>query len=96
MPRIVLTPQAHQDLEDLFDHLDAQQPRLSDRFAETFDRTCGLHLKHPLMGASSEDLAPNLRHFTVWNYVVFYRPAADGLEILRILHGARDLPSFFV
>jgi plasmid stabilization system protein ParE len=25
------------------------------------------------------------------NYVIFYRPLSDGVEILHILHGARDL-----
>ena len=24
-------------------------------------------------------------------YLVFYRPVADGIEILRVLHGARDI-----
>lgn len=27
------------------------------------------------------------------NYLVFYRPAADGIDIVRILHGVRDIPS---
>ena len=26
-------------------------------------------------------------------YLVFYRPVADGIEIVRVLHGARDIPS---
>lgn len=26
-------------------------------------------------------------------YIVFYRPAPDGIEILRVIHGARDIES---
>lgn len=26
-------------------------------------------------------------------YLVFYRPAAGGIEVVRVLHGARDLPN---
>jgi plasmid stabilization system protein ParE len=47
------------------------------------------------MGAPAEELAPGLRLFTVWNYAVFYRASDPGITILRILHGARDLPRFF-
>jgi plasmid stabilization system protein ParE len=25
------------------------------------------------------------------NYLVFYRPIRDGIEVLTVLHGARDL-----
>jgi toxin ParE1/3/4 len=95
MPRIALTPRAQQDLEDLFDYMDARQAHGSDLFAEKFDEACRLFLAHPSMGATAEELAPSLRQFRVWNYVVFYRPSADGLEIVRIIHGARDIPSLF-
>jgi toxin ParE1/3/4 len=40
-------------------------------------------------------MARVIRHFTVWNYAVFYRPIADGIEIIRIIHGARDIPRLF-
>jgi toxin ParE1/3/4 len=25
------------------------------------------------------------------SYLVFYRPVAEGIEVIRVLHGARDL-----
>ncbi len=28
-------------------------------------------------------------------YLVFYRPTASGIEILRVIHGARDLAAIF-
>ncbi len=95
MPGIVLSPLARQDLEDIFDQLESRQARLSDRFAEFFDQSCRLHLRHPMLGAPCEEFGPGLRCFTVWSYVAFYRSAGDGLEIARILHAARDLPAAF-
>ena len=41
-------------------------------------------------------LYAELRFFPVSRfkkYLVFYRPVAGGIEVLRVLHGARDLPS---
>jgi len=29
------------------------------------------------------------------NYLIFYRPIEQGVEIVRVLHGARDMPSVF-
>jgi len=46
-------------------------------------------------GRSRFDLSPELRGFPVGNYLVFYRPASDGIEIIRVLHGARDIPELF-
>jgi toxin ParE1/3/4 len=31
----------------------------------------------------------------VWNYTVFYRPIDGGIELIRIIHGARDIPKLF-
>lgn len=27
------------------------------------------------------------------NYLIFYRPIEGGIEVVRVIHGARDLPS---
>lgn len=47
------------------------------------------------MGRSREELAPGLRSFPVARYVVFYRTGHRGIEIARVLHGARDLDLLF-
>ncbi len=95
MARVIRSAQAQQDLEGILDYLDSQSNDVADRFATKFDQTCELHAHHPQIGARSEEYAPNLRHFTVWNYAIFYRPIEDGIEIIRIIHGARDIPRLF-
>jgi toxin ParE1/3/4 len=95
MARVIRSKQAQNDLEEILDYLDTQSSDAADRFAIKFDDTCDLHATHPQIGASSEEYAPNLRHFTVWNYAIFYRPIEDGIELIRIIHGARDVPKLF-
>jgi toxin ParE1/3/4 len=57
---------------------------ITDRFA--------LLAKFPHMGKSREvDLGPNRRSFAVNNYVIFYRVRSGQVEILRVLHGRRDV-----
>ncbi|MBM3832603.1 MAG: type II toxin-antitoxin system RelE/ParE family toxin [Verrucomicrobia bacterium] len=47
------------------------------------------------MGCRREGLTPHLRSFPVANHLIFYRPMDGGIEVARILHGARDLPVLF-
>jgi toxin ParE1/3/4 len=49
----------------------------------------------PEIGKRRFDLAPGLRSLAVGNYVIFYRPVSEGIQIIRVLHGARDIPSLF-
>jgi toxin ParE1/3/4 len=95
MARVVRSDQAQADLEGIFDYLDSQSTQAADRFAVKFEQTCNLHASHPEIGASAAEYALNLRHFTVWNYAIFYRPVDHGIELIRIIHGARDIPKLF-
>jgi toxin ParE1/3/4 len=95
MAQIVRTEQAQQDLERILDYLDAQSTQLASRFAAKFEQTCDLHAAPQQIGVSAETSVLNLRHFTVWNYVVFYRPTDDGIELIRIIRGARDVAKLF-
>ncbi|MGH7989069.1 MAG: type II toxin-antitoxin system RelE/ParE family toxin [Limisphaerales bacterium] len=49
----------------------------------------------PLLGREREELLPRLRSFPVSRYVIFYRPMENGIEVVRVLHGARDFPPLF-
>ncbi len=95
MYRVLRSRQAQHDLEGILDYLDAQGGDDAERFAIKLDESCELHAKHPQLGTSATEYAANLRRFTVWNYAIFYRPIVDGVEIVRIIHGARDIPNFF-
>lgn len=45
----------------------------------------------PDIGRSCPELPGKVRSFVLGRYVIFYRPSSDGVEIVRVLHGARDL-----
>ena len=95
MARVQRSERAQQDLEEILDYLDRQGLQTADRFAARFEETCDLHASRPQLGETATEYAPNLRHFTVWNYAVFYRPLDDGIELIRIIHGSRDIPKLF-
>jgi len=36
-----------------------------------------------------------VRRFTLGNYLLFYRHVDDTIELIRVLHGARDIDRLF-
>ena len=65
------------------------------RLLLSIQEKCVLVSRQPQMGRSRFELSPELRGFPVGNYLIFYRPASDGIEIIRVVHGARDIPELF-
>jgi toxin ParE1/3/4 len=47
------------------------------------------------MGQLRQDLAANLRSFSVGNYVILYRPTRTGIDVARVIHAARDIGALF-
>jgi toxin ParE1/3/4 len=43
------------------------------------------------VGRLRGDLLPDLRGFVVGRYLIFYRPIEDGIEVVRVFHGARNV-----
>ncbi|AGY57701.1 type II toxin-antitoxin system RelE/ParE family toxin [Gloeobacter kilaueensis] len=48
------------------------------------------------IGRKRSELAAGLRSFPINRYVIFYLPISGGIEVVRILHGARDLEAIFL
>lgn len=46
---------------------------------------------NPLAGRARAELSDHVRSFPIGNYVVFYRPMSDGIELIRVLNGYRDI-----
>ena len=44
------------------------------------------------MGDRRHELADDLRCFPVGDFVVFYRPQKEGIVVVLVIHGARDIP----
>ena len=86
---------ARSDLDEIWlyiaqDNLDAAD-KLIHAIVSRFTKLAVM----PLIGRQREELSPRLRSFPVSRYVIFYRLIEDGIEIVRVLHGARDFPPLF-
>jgi toxin ParE1/3/4 len=95
MGTVLRTSQAHLDLVKLATDVGEENAAAADRLLDEIDGRCRLLAQFPEMGRKREELAPRLRSSVVGHYVIFYRPMADGIQVIRVLHGARDLPRLF-
>ena len=99
---VTLRPRARIDLLEQFVYLGEEASvDLAERYFAAVDETCALLLKHPLTGASYDSGVSDLegmRRLPVKgfeNYLIFYRPRTGGIDVVRVLHGARDIDNLF-
>lgn len=95
MGTVLRTTQAHWDLVDIATELGRKNPVAADELLDTIEDKCKLLAQFSEMGRRREELAPGLRSFPVGSYIIFYRGRADGIQVIRVLHAARDLPQLF-
>ena len=95
MGRIQRTPRADQDLEELWFFIAQDDPAVADRWLDTLEEKIRLLADNPLMGPARPDIARELRYHPVGNHLLLYRVIQGGIEIVRVVHGARDLLDLF-
>ena len=90
-----VSDEASADLEEIWIFIAQDDPDAADRFIRTIVSRFPKLASMPQMGRQRNDLASRLRSFPVGSYIIFYRPMDDGIEVVRVLHGARDFPPLF-
>jgi plasmid stabilization system protein ParE len=94
MPLYKVSPEVLDDLRLIgdfiaLDSVDAAE-RVIDQFFETFEQLAAW----PKTGHVRTDLtSKNVRFWPVGSYLVVYRDHSDGVQIVAVLHGSRDVPS---
>jgi toxin ParE1/3/4 len=89
---IIWSPEARADLSEIWDYYAGRAGRhLADKIVREISDASRLVEDHPLAGRARDEVRPGLRSITARPYVIFYRMRDDLSEIVRILHGRRDL-----
>ncbi|MEA5619344.1 type II toxin-antitoxin system RelE/ParE family toxin [Cronbergia sp. UHCC 0137] len=96
MATIFQSPEAQNDLIEIWLYIHQNNETAADRMIDTINDKLILISKSPQMGKICEELAPSLRSFPVGKYLLLYRPVVDGIELVRVIHGAKDIQNLFV
>jgi toxin ParE1/3/4 len=99
--RVLKRPSAERDIEESFVYIGEDNIDASLAFLEAVEEALGILANNPFIGSTREfeDLkAKGLRMWLVRgfdNYEIFYIVEEDRVEIVRVLHSARDIPRIF-
>ena len=86
---------AIQEIEEVCEFITQTHPKLASQWFDEVREKCKLVSSFPSMSKSYAWLDSDLRGFVIDNYIVFYYPAENGIKVIRVIHGSRDLKVLF-
>jgi toxin ParE1/3/4 len=96
------TEEAERDLNEAARYIAQDHPHTAIRFIDAYIETCELLADMPDAGSLLRTTVPELRDIRMFRvahfskYLIFYRPWQEkGIEVIRVIHAARDYPTFF-
>ena len=93
---VYFSPLAVSDLEEIRDYVAERNVDAAEQLLDAIEEACNRIGHPPQIGRSRDDMIPGIRVFPVKkNYAVFYRVLADAVEIVRVVHAARDFSRLF-
>jgi len=93
MPKLIIAPSARQDLLDIFDYIACDDPIIAANWISTIEEKCELIASSPGFGENRPEYGINIRSSTIGRYVIYHRSIGDGIEVVRVIPGDRDIRS---
>lgn len=100
-PIVVMKPRADLDLDEQADYLARRNPQAARRFYDAAEKAFDLLAQMSELGSLCEFATLAAGGLRMWpihgfeNHIIFYRPSESGIQVVRVLHGARDLEAIF-
>jgi toxin ParE1/3/4 len=85
-----LRPLAERDIEEIISYIAKESPAAASRWLGALKETFARLADMPRMGLARPEIRPEMRSFVTGNYLIAYREVECGVEIVRVLHGARQ------
>lgn len=91
----ILSRDADADLDDIWEYIAADSVDAADQWIDKLFEAFEALSRTPRIGHAREDLT--LRPVLFWAvgaYLIIYRVRAEGVEIIAVTQGSRDIPTF--
>jgi len=93
---VLWSSEAESDLIEIWSYGAAETaPHHADQHLREIQAACLKLADWPNAGKARPEITPELRSIAVPPHVVFYRVTKTAVEIVRVLHGRRDLDTLF-
>ena len=86
------TPLARSDLKEIRDFIARDKLSVASQYMAMLKQKCELLANSPGLGIQRDEYC-RLYKFPVDSYLIFYRPSQTGIDVIRVLHGSRDIDS---
>jgi toxin ParE1/3/4 len=93
--RLTYAQEALLELEEIADYIATDNPRRACAFVQELRKQCRRIAQNPLGYPPRREIGEDVRSCAYGRYVVFFTVAKTHVDIMHILHGARDLSAFF-
>jgi toxin ParE1/3/4 len=96
--RLRIAPQAEEDLDSIWFYVATESASVNaaDRLVDSLTSRFLLLARHPYAGRSREhEFGPGMRSLAVSDYVIVYTLEHESVQVLRVVHGRRDLEAIF-
>jgi toxin ParE1/3/4 len=90
-----ISAQARLDLEGIWLYLAKESEDIADQAIDNIFERFPKLAQFPEMGRDRSEIYAGLRSFPVQRHIIFYNLIEGGIEVVRILHGARDIDTLF-
>ena len=90
---LIILPAARADLIEIGDFIAQDDPRRAASFVAEIEGRMREAAEQPMSFPVRDDLHEGLRAARHGRYLIFFVEAGDEVRVVRVLHGARDLPS---
>jgi plasmid stabilization system protein ParE len=94
MKRFKLAPEAARDIREIWAYIAKDSIKAARRVRLEIVDACQRIARNPRVGHSREDLTDKpVLFWPAGSYLIIYNPARKPVEIVRVVHAARDVPS---
>src|SRR5262245_35258526 len=94
MPAAIWTPKAESDFEEIlyYIRISDQRPITAQRIGEQIQSAANEQANRPTAGAHHPAIPENWLYTMHKRWLILYKPTSNGIEVMRIIDGSRDLP----
>lgn len=89
-----VAPLALRDLDEIWSYIARDNPDAADRFLDELERNFVLLASNRRIGREKSGWSRQVRMFPYKKYLIYYSVETEQIEIIRVVHSARDQAQF--
>lgn len=95
MSKVHFLRKAEDDLLGIWAYIAEDDQQAATRVLRAINEKCLMLAENSKLGPARPDIAPDVRYFIAGRHLILYREIQAGIEVVRVLHAARNIHGVF-